>query len=75
MRNPSAAPAAPTPAVMAALAQSRQREELMEVSFSATSPHFSAVIPLDAVTLTPNDQGSFFSILAELAAEASASQR
>src|SRR5262249_10871067 len=54
-----------------ALLSSRQ-QELLALSFRRKSPHFSATIPLDSVNPGMNSGTSVFTLLREIAAEASA---
>ena len=53
-----------------ALLSSRQ-QELLALSFRRKSPHFSATVPLDSVAPGVNSGPSVFTLLREIAAEAS----
>jgi hypothetical protein len=58
--------------MMDALVSSRERD-FVSVSFHRTSPHFSAIIPLEAISTSAADSG-LFDVLRELAGRASASR-
>jgi hypothetical protein len=53
---------------------SRRDREVLSLDFRPTSPHFSATVRLEAITLE-NDRVNIFDTLRELAAEVSASRR
>ena len=59
--------------MMNALVASRECD-CMKVSFSRTSPHFSATVPLDSISPESQSQANIFEVMRELAAGASASR-
>ncbi len=59
--------------MMNALFASRECD-CVTVSFSRTSPHFSATVPLESIDPKAHSQGNVFDVMRELAAVASASR-